>query len=336
MTILSFESERQLPYGRIVRAPDGTVSAIVEERDATDGAAGDPRAQLLDLRLRGRAALGGAREARPAQRPGRALPDRHDRPHRRGGRACGRLGLPRRAVDARDQHARRACRRRCRPARPDQRGAHARRRDDRRPGDAWIDVGVTLEPTPSSTRSRCCAARRRSPRAPRSARTRSPSTRRSARVRSSAHSVTFALAPFSRRGRRRGRSWRSRTRGSARGTKVPHLSYIGDADIGEDTNIAAGNVTANLSHEPGRPQGPDDDRQERQDRRRQYVRCSGHGWGRCLALPRERWSPTTSRRGRSSASRRGRSRRKDGSTSVGTRETMATTELATPAGARAP
>jgi bifunctional UDP-N-acetylglucosamine pyrophosphorylase/glucosamine-1-phosphate N-acetyltransferase len=28
-------------------------------------------------------------------------------------------------------------------------------------------------------------------------------------------------------------------------TKVPHLSYIGDADIGEDTNIAACNVTAN-------------------------------------------------------------------------------------------
>ena len=29
------------------------------------------------------------------------------------------------------------------------------------------------------------------------------------------------------------------------GTKVPHLSYIGDADIGEDTNIGASNVTAN-------------------------------------------------------------------------------------------
>jgi bifunctional UDP-N-acetylglucosamine pyrophosphorylase/glucosamine-1-phosphate N-acetyltransferase len=29
------------------------------------------------------------------------------------------------------------------------------------------------------------------------------------------------------------------------GTKIPHLSYIGDADIGEHTNIAAGNITAN-------------------------------------------------------------------------------------------
>ncbi|MGH3049270.1 MAG: bifunctional UDP-N-acetylglucosamine diphosphorylase/glucosamine-1-phosphate N-acetyltransferase GlmU, partial [Gaiellaceae bacterium] len=37
------------------------------------------------------------------------------------------------------------------------------------------------------------------------------------------------------------------------GAKVPHLSYIGDAEIGEDTNIAAGNITANFSHEPGVP-----------------------------------------------------------------------------------
>ena len=34
-------------------------------------------------------------------------------------------------------------------------------------------------------------------------------------------------------------------------TKVPHLSYIGDAEIGEDTNIAAGNITANFKHEAG-------------------------------------------------------------------------------------
>jgi bifunctional UDP-N-acetylglucosamine pyrophosphorylase/glucosamine-1-phosphate N-acetyltransferase len=36
-------------------------------------------------------------------------------------------------------------------------------------------------------------------------------------------------------------------------TKVPHLSYIGDADIGADTNIGAGAITANYPHEPGRP-----------------------------------------------------------------------------------
>jgi len=36
-------------------------------------------------------------------------------------------------------------------------------------------------------------------------------------------------------------------------TKIPHLSYVGDAEIGEDTNVAAGNVTANFSHIPGQP-----------------------------------------------------------------------------------
>jgi bifunctional UDP-N-acetylglucosamine pyrophosphorylase/glucosamine-1-phosphate N-acetyltransferase len=37
------------------------------------------------------------------------------------------------------------------------------------------------------------------------------------------------------------------------GTKVPHLSYIGDADIGAGSNIGAGNITANFPHEPGKP-----------------------------------------------------------------------------------
>ena len=39
------------------------------------------------------------------------------------------------------------------------------------------------------------------------------------------------------------------------GTKVPHLSYIGDADIGDGANIGAGNITANFAHRPGLPKG---------------------------------------------------------------------------------
>jgi bifunctional UDP-N-acetylglucosamine pyrophosphorylase/glucosamine-1-phosphate N-acetyltransferase len=39
------------------------------------------------------------------------------------------------------------------------------------------------------------------------------------------------------------------------GAKVPHLSYIGDAEIGEGTNVGAGNITANFPHEPGRAKG---------------------------------------------------------------------------------
>jgi bifunctional UDP-N-acetylglucosamine pyrophosphorylase/glucosamine-1-phosphate N-acetyltransferase len=34
------------------------------------------------------------------------------------------------------------------------------------------------------------------------------------------------------------------------GAKVPHLSYMGDADIGAGTNVGAGSITANLSHHP--------------------------------------------------------------------------------------
>jgi bifunctional UDP-N-acetylglucosamine pyrophosphorylase/glucosamine-1-phosphate N-acetyltransferase len=39
------------------------------------------------------------------------------------------------------------------------------------------------------------------------------------------------------------------------GAKVPHLSYLGDAEIGEGTNIGAGAITANFAHKPGRPKG---------------------------------------------------------------------------------
>jgi bifunctional UDP-N-acetylglucosamine pyrophosphorylase / glucosamine-1-phosphate N-acetyltransferase len=36
------------------------------------------------------------------------------------------------------------------------------------------------------------------------------------------------------------------------GAKVPHLSYMGDADIGAGTNVGAGAITANLAHHPER------------------------------------------------------------------------------------
>jgi bifunctional UDP-N-acetylglucosamine pyrophosphorylase / glucosamine-1-phosphate N-acetyltransferase len=38
-----------------------------------------------------------------------------------------------------------------------------------------------------------------------------------------------------------------------RGSKVPHLSYVGDAVIGENSNIAAGNITANYDGERKHP-----------------------------------------------------------------------------------
>ena len=58
-----------------------------------------------------------------------------------------------------------------------------------------------------------------------------------------------------------------------RGSKANHLTYLGDATIGEDTNIGAGTITCNYDgknkHEThiGRP---------RQDRLRHDARCSDH------------------------------------------------------------
>jgi len=39
------------------------------------------------------------------------------------------------------------------------------------------------------------------------------------------------------------------------GAKVPHLSYVGDADIGAGSNVGAGSITANFPHQPGREKG---------------------------------------------------------------------------------
>ena len=112
----------------------------------------------------------------------------------------------------------------------------------------------------------------------RSTPTRSRSTPHRAGTRSSDRSVTFAPERSSATPPRRAPSWRSRTRGIGDRTKVPHLSYIGDADIGEDTNIGAGAITANFPHSPGEPKERHDDRQQRQDRRSTMVSSRPWRW----------------------------------------------------------
>jgi bifunctional UDP-N-acetylglucosamine pyrophosphorylase/glucosamine-1-phosphate N-acetyltransferase len=39
------------------------------------------------------------------------------------------------------------------------------------------------------------------------------------------------------------------------GTKVPHIAYLGDAEVGDRTNVGAGSITANYPHEKGLPKG---------------------------------------------------------------------------------
>ena len=69
-------------------------------------------------------------------------------------------------------------------------------------------------------------------------------------------------------------------------SKVPHLSYIGDAEIGEDTNIAAGNITANFPHEPGRPKGTTRIGSNVRTGVDNVVRCSGRDRRRRLDCSR--------------------------------------------------
>lgn len=75
----------------------------------------------------------------------------------------------------------------------------------------------------------------------------------SARVLSSRLEEGCSVGPFAylrpgcllRRGARAGTFVEMKNAELGPGAKVPHLSYIGDATIGEDTNIGAGNITAN-------------------------------------------------------------------------------------------
>ena len=53
------------------------------------------------------------------------------------------------------------------------------------------------------------------------------------------------------------------------GAKVPHLSYVGDAEIGEGTNVGAGTIFANYD---GVTKSPHRHRPARQDRIQQHLR----------------------------------------------------------------
>ena len=123
------------------------------------------------------------------------------------------------------------------------------------PATTWIDPSVELEPDSTIHPFTVLRGGHRSRAAPRSARTWSQSMPRSARARWSAPSVTFAPEPCWRPAAKAGAFVEIKNSRIGEGAKVPHQSYIGDAEIGEGTNIGAGNITANFPHEPGKPKG---------------------------------------------------------------------------------
>ena len=106
------------------------------------------------------------------------------------------------------------------------------------PASTWIEVEVEIEPDAVVH----------------------PSTviRRGVRIEGGAEIGPFAyIRPVSVSGERAKVGTFVEVKNTAVGTgaKIPHLSYVGDAEVGEGTNVGAGNITANFPHEQGAPKG---------------------------------------------------------------------------------
>ena len=277
---------------------DGSLARIVEAGDATPEELALSEVNSLDLRLPGRRALARARPARAAERAGRALPDRHARPPRRR-RRRGRGARRGRSVRGRgDQHPRRARDGGRGAARPDQRAAHARRRDDRR---SRIDLdradGRDRARRRRSIPSSSFAARRASRPAPRSSRN---TVAIDAEVGAGATVGPFCYL----------RPGTVLEAGSKAGTFVE----IKNSRIGPAHQGAAPVVHRRRRHRRGHEhrrrrdhrelpaparaaEGPHDDRQERQDRHPQWLRRTCRGRRRSMDRSRigdhARTSPPT-------------------------------------------
>jgi bifunctional UDP-N-acetylglucosamine pyrophosphorylase/glucosamine-1-phosphate N-acetyltransferase len=234
VTILSFESSRPLPYGRLIRGPGGTVEAVVEEKDATpeQRAIRELNSSIYVFEAEPLWDALGKLDARNAQGE-LYLTDTISHIVAAGGRAgawlCpdedAPLGINTRAELA---VAAAVLRDRINEAHM---VAGVTIVD---PQSTWIEADVEIEPdatiqpfTVIRGPSRIGAGAEVGPFA---------YIRPGTVVGEAAKVGTFVEVKASTLGAR---------------AKVPHSSYIGDAEIGEDTNIAAGNITANFKHAGG-------------------------------------------------------------------------------------
>jgi bifunctional UDP-N-acetylglucosamine pyrophosphorylase / glucosamine-1-phosphate N-acetyltransferase len=254
VTILSFEGEG-LPYGRIVRGPDGSVAEIVEDRDATPEQKEIEELNSSIYVFEAGPLWQALSQLDPHNAQGELyLTDTVASIVAAGGRAAAwvcpdaqsTLGINTRADLAVAA------------------GVLRDRINERHmlegvtivdPTTTWIEVGVTLEQdvvvqpfTVLSGRTSAATGAQIGPHVAAADATIGQGAsvgpfcylRPGTVLEAGAKAGTFVEVKNSRIGAR---------------TKVPHLSYVGDADIGEDTNIAAANVTANFSHRPGGGKG---------------------------------------------------------------------------------
>jgi bifunctional UDP-N-acetylglucosamine pyrophosphorylase/glucosamine-1-phosphate N-acetyltransferase len=254
-TVLTFESDRPLPYGRIVRGGDGHVRAIVEEGDATEEQRRIPELNSSTYVF----AAADLWDALQALRPDNAQGELYLTDTVR---ALVDAGTPVAAFKSADADAPVGINTRADLAWA---GTVLRDRINEAhmlagvtlvdPATTWIDPSVTLEP---DTVVHPFTVLRGASRVRRGAELGPHVVAVDADVGAGALVGPFcylrpgtALAD----GAKAGTFVELKNAKIGEGTKVPHLSYIGDAEIGAGTNVGAGSITANYPHEAGRPKG---------------------------------------------------------------------------------
>lgn len=255
VTILTIESEAQLPYGRIVRAVDGSVSEIVEERDANDEqrAIRELNSSIYVFDAQALRDALGKLDARNAQGE-LYLTDTIAQIVAAGGKAgAWRADDATETIGINNRVELAAAAAVLRDRINDAHMVNGVTIVD--PATTWIDASVELEPdvvihpfTVLRGATTIAAGAEIGPHAvavdavigERVSIGPFCYLRPGTVLDPDAKAGTFVELKNSRIGAR---------------SKVPHLSYLGDADVGDDSNIAAGNITANFPHEPGKPKG---------------------------------------------------------------------------------
>jgi bifunctional UDP-N-acetylglucosamine pyrophosphorylase/glucosamine-1-phosphate N-acetyltransferase len=255
VTILSFEPESPLPYGRVLRDADGAVRSIVEDADATpeERAVRELNSSIYVFES---AALWAALERlEPHNVQGELyLTDAVAHVVAAGGRAAAHRSADALAPLGINNRAELAVAARVLRERINERHllAGVTIVD---PASTWIDAGVELDP---DTTVHPFTVLRGTTRVETGATIGPHAVVEDAVVGPGARVGPFCyLRPGTALGAhaKAGTFVEIKNSRIGDGAKVPHLSYIGDAEIGDGTNIAAANVTANYSHRPGVPKG---------------------------------------------------------------------------------
>jgi bifunctional UDP-N-acetylglucosamine pyrophosphorylase/glucosamine-1-phosphate N-acetyltransferase len=254
-TVLTFEPVRPLPYGRIVRDDEGNVRAIVEEGDATEQERAIRELNSSTYVFDARELWGGLDGLKPDNVQGELyLTDTV--------RALVEAGKRVATYKADDPEAPLGINTRVELAAA---AAVLRDRINERhmlagttivdPQATWIDAEVELEP---DSVVQPFTVLRGSTRVRRGAEVGPHVVAIDAEIGERALVGPFCyLRPGTvlEAGAKAGTFVELKNSRIGEGTKVPHLSYIGDAEIGAKTNVGAGAITVNYPHEPGKPKG---------------------------------------------------------------------------------